>query len=81
MPNPQPVLNIIEQFRRPIISVNKGKAPAITNEIILMQTFPNVNPTGRTLIGKHSTKQINVSGTMPVDAIKMMKLMQMTGVQ
>lgn len=72
---------MIEQLLRPIISDTIGYILVTTNPIAFRRTLPNVRPNERSLIGKHSTVQIVVSGTMPMDEMKMMKHMQMMGVQ
>lgn len=81
MPSAQLTANIDKQLSNPIDSNKMGKLFDIINANTLMATLPNVTPNERTFTGKHSTKQISVSGTMPMEAINMMNDMQITGVQ
>lgn len=81
MPSAQHTANINKQPSKPIDSDKIGKLFVIKNENTFIATLPNVTPNGRTRTGKHSTKQINVNGTIPIDAIKMIKPIQITGVQ
>lgn len=72
---------MMQQLLRPIVSDMIGYVLVTKNPTTFKSTLANVRPNERSLIGKHSTVQMPVSGTIPMAEINMMNDMQMIGVQ
>lgn len=64
-----------------IISTNSGYNFTMINKNTFIEILPNVTPTGRSLIGNDSTKQIILNGMIPTAANSTHIAMQNTGIQ